>query len=89
MTGRSPTADQDRPRVLCVDDEPAILNLMSRLLERLDLLVTTASGPQPALELFDQGRFDLVITDIRMPGMDGHAFLSQIRARDPQVPVHL
>jgi response regulator RpfG family c-di-GMP phosphodiesterase len=76
-----------RLRVLCVDDEPDILKLMTRLLERLDLSVTTAAGPHRALDLFDRDRFDLVITDIRMPGMDGHAFLAQIRARDPQVPV--
>jgi putative nucleotidyltransferase with HDIG domain len=87
MTGRSRVSARDRLRVLCVDDEPVILSLMSRLLEGLDLSVTTASGPYPALELFDHGRFDLVITDIRMPGMDGHAFLAEIRARDPQVPV--
>jgi putative nucleotidyltransferase with HDIG domain len=79
--------DHDRVRVLCVDDEPDILKLMVRLLERLDLSVTTASGPDAALEVFDHDRFDLVITDIRMPGMDGHAFLAAIRERDPQVPV--
>jgi len=87
MTGRSRVSARERLRVLCVDDEPVILSLMTRLLEGLDLSVTTASGPHPALELFDHGRFDLVITDIRMPGMDGHAFLAEIRARDPQVPV--
>ena len=76
-----------RLQVLCVDDEPDILKLMTRLLERLELSVTTAAGPHRALDLFDQNRFDLVITDIRMPGMDGHAFLAQIRARDPQIPV--
>jgi putative two-component system response regulator len=84
---RSGIVDRDRVRVLCVDDEPDILKLMIRLLERLDLSVITASGPQAALELFDGGRFDLVITDVRMPGMDGHAFLAAIRERDPQVPV--
>jgi len=87
MTGRSRVPAQDRLRVLCVDDEPVILRLMSRLLEGLDLSATTASGPDRALDLFDHGRFDLVVTDIRMPGMDGHAFLAEIRARDPQVPV--
>jgi putative nucleotidyltransferase with HDIG domain len=87
MTGRSRVPARDRLRVLCVDDEPVILSLMTRLLAGLDLSVTTASGPRPALDLFDHGRFDLVITDIRMPGMDGHAFLAEIRARDPQVPV--
>jgi putative two-component system response regulator len=81
-------AASPRPRVLCVDDEPAILSLMTRLLERLELTVVTASEPQAALVLFDDdGPFDLVITDIRMPGMTGHAFLSRIRDRDAQVPV--
>ena len=75
------------PRVLCVDDEPALLRLATRLLERMGLDATTASGPVDALALFDAERFDLIITDIRMPGMDGHAFLEAIRARDPQVPV--
>jgi putative two-component system response regulator len=87
VNGRTAISERDRVRVLCVDDEPDILKLMTRLLERLDLSVTTASGPQPALDLFDHDRFDLVITDIRMPGMDGHAFLAEIRNRDPQVPV--
>lgn len=76
-----------RPRVLCVDDEPGLLRLVARLLERMDLDVSTAPTPIDALALFDAERFDLVVTDIRMPGMDGHAFLAEIRARDPQVPV--
>lgn len=75
------------PRVLCVDDEPVLLQLASRLLERMNLEVVTAPGPIAALELFDAERFDLVITDVQMPGMDGHAFLAAIRQRDPQVPV--
>jgi putative two-component system response regulator len=74
-------------RVLCVDDEPDILRLEARLLERMGLIVTTASGPAAALALFDPGRFDLILTDIRMPGMDGHEFIAAIRARDPQIPV--
>ena len=73
--------------VLCVDDEAVVLGLMTRLLERLGCDVTTAPGPIEALGLFDADRFDLVVTDIRMPGMDGHAFLAEIRARDPEIPV--
>ncbi len=76
-----------RVRVLCVDDEPIVLRLMSRLLARLGVEVTTATGPFEALEAFEPERFDLVVTDIRMPGMDGHAFLAEVRARDPEVPV--
>ncbi|MDQ3128597.1 MAG: response regulator [Chloroflexota bacterium] len=73
--------------VLCVDDEPTVLTLMARLLQKLGCDVTTASGPIEALERFDAERFDLVVTDIRMPGMDGHAFLTEIRTRDPEIPV--
>ena len=86
MSRRAP-ARLGRPRVLCVDDEPGLLRLIARLLERMDLDVSTAPTPADALALFDDGQFDLVVTDIRMPGMDGHAFLAEIRARDPQVPV--
>ncbi len=75
------------PHVLCVDDEPVLLGLVRRLLEKMNLTVTTASGPVEALGLFDAGQFDLVITDIRMPQVDGHAFLAQVRERDPEVPV--
>jgi putative two-component system response regulator len=75
------------PRVLCVDDEPDILRLTTRLLERMGLISWTAPDPVAALAMFDADRFDLIITDIRMPGMDGHAFLAAIRERDPQVPV--
>jgi response regulator RpfG family c-di-GMP phosphodiesterase len=74
-------------RVLCVDDEPIVLRLMTRLLGRLGVEVTTATGPLDALAVFEAERFDLIVTDIRMPGMDGHAFLAEIRARDPEVPV--
>jgi putative two-component system response regulator len=78
---------RDALKVLCVDDEPSTLSLMSRLLERMDFVVTVLDAPQKALDIFEPGRFDLIITDIRMPEMDGHAFLAAIRARDPQVPV--
>ncbi len=86
MSRRAPVRP-GRPRVLCVDDEPGLLRLVARLLERMNLDVSTAPTPADALALFDAEQFDLVVTDIRMPGMDGHAFLAEIRARDPQVPV--
>jgi len=82
------TVSSPRPRVLCVDDEPTLLALMARFLERLGLAAITTTDPQAALDVFDdEGHFDLVITDIRMPGMTGHAFLAHIRERDSQVPV--
>ena len=80
-------ATTERTRVLCVDDEPLVLKLMGRYLERMDAEATTAPGPLAALAAFRVERFDLVVTDIQMPGMDGHAFLKGIRALDPEVPV--
>lgn len=84
---RNPSGRPRRLRALCVDDEPAIVRLVGRLLERMGIDVSTATAPQDALAVFDADAFDLVITDIKMPGMDGHAFLEAIRDRDPQVPV--
>ena len=75
------------PRVLCVDDEAVVLSLMTRLLETFGATVTAVAGPHEALDGFAADRFDLIVTDIRMPRMDGHAFLEAIRARDPEVPV--
>lgn len=84
-TGWAPSGH--RPHVLCVDDEPVTLEVMTRILERIGLDVTTTTSALTALQLFDGGRFDLVLTDIRMPEMDGHAFLLAIREHDPQIPV--
>lgn len=86
LTRRRRTGEP-RVRVLCVDDETVVLGLMTRLLERLGCDVTAVAGPIEALAAFDADRFDLVVTDIRMPGMDGHAFLAEIRRRDPEIPV--
>jgi putative two-component system response regulator len=76
-----------RIRALCVDDEAVTLKLIVRLLEGLGIAATPATSPQDGLRLFDQDHFDLVLTDIRMPGMSGLVFLQEIRSRDPQVPV--
>ena len=84
--GGRPGADR-RMRALCVDDEAVTLKLIVRLLEDLGIAATPATSPLDGLRLFDQDHFDLVLTDIRMPGMSGLVFLQEIRARDPQVPI--
>jgi len=69
--------------VLLVDDDPGILQWFRRALERR-VTLTTACGPKEGLEVFDRdGPFAVVISDMRMPGMDGVEFLSAIRDRDP------
>lgn len=78
---------EPRPLVLCVDDEPVTLKLVERLLGRIGLDAEPVSGAAAALARFDERRPDLVITDIRMPGLDGLGLIHAIRERDVQVPI--
>ncbi len=72
-----------RPRILCVDDEPLVLaGLANTLRRRFD--VTTAVGGQEGLRaLGDQGPFSVVVSDFMMPGMNGAEFLSFARVASP------
>jgi CheY-like chemotaxis protein len=71
------------PRVLCVDDEPQVLSGLERNLRR-DCPIVTAVGGEAALELLRKDRdFAVIISDMRMPGMDGAAFLSAARLMVP------
>ena len=76
-----------RPRVLCVDDESVILQILRRLLEVQGFEPVTCGDPLLALTIFDEGSFDVVITDIHMPGMDGLAMMRSLRERQPELPV--
>jgi len=72
------------PRILCVDDEPAVLKVLSRALEH-DFEIVTANDPMKALVLLEHGMdFSVVISDMRMPQMDGAEFLSRVRRIAPQ-----
>jgi putative two-component system response regulator len=84
---RPPHSGNPRPRVLCVDDEPVILQILRRLLEVQGYEPVTCSDPIAAIALFDETAFDVVITDIHMPGMDGLALMKALRARKPELPV--
>ncbi len=76
--------NEERPRVLCVDDEPRVLEGLHLHLHRAYEVHTAANG----LEGLDaiqhsEAPFALVLSDMRMPGMGGAAFLSQVRQRTP------
>ncbi|SDT34861.1 HD domain-containing phosphohydrolase [Pseudomonas prosekii] len=73
-----PTTLTDRPTVLLVDDEESILNSLRRLLRGQPYEVLLASGGAQALEIMAQQRIDLVMTDARMPNMDGATLLAHI-----------
>jgi CheY-like chemotaxis protein len=69
--------------ILCVDDEPNILNALRRLFRREGHQVLTATGGQEGLELLRQKPVALIISDQRMPGMIGAEFLARSRALSP------
>jgi putative nucleotidyltransferase with HDIG domain len=72
-------------RILIVDDEQRVLDGLQRMLRpmRGAWEVTTACGGVPALAHLDQHRVDVVVSDMRMPGMDGAVLLNEVRTRQP------
>lgn len=70
-------------RLLCVDDEPNILSALRRLLRPHGYQVTVAGSGAEALGIMEDQVFDLVISDMRMPEMDGAQFLEQVKRRWP------
>ncbi len=84
---RPPRTGNPRPRVLCVDDEPVILQILRRLLEVQGFDPSTCTDPFQALAAFSEGAFDVVITDIHMPGMDGLTLMRALRQKQPELPV--
>jgi EAL domain-containing protein (putative c-di-GMP-specific phosphodiesterase class I) len=84
-----PAAQEGVTRVLVVDDEPAMLRALSRLLEEAGHRVLTASNGHDAVRTLTANEVDVVVSDVSMPGMNGIELLRAIRAHDPDVPVLL
>ena len=74
-------------RILTVDDEKNILRVVSTTLKNEQYDVTTAQSAEEAIERFGQGGFDLVITDLKLPGQSGLDLLSYVKAQEPDMPV--
>ena len=66
-------------RVLVIDDEKMIRDMLRQALSRINFTVETAENASGGIAKFESGAFDLVITDILMPGEDGHCVLHHIR----------
>ncbi|TVT85309.1 sigma-54 dependent transcriptional regulator [Pseudomonas sp. H3(2019)] len=73
--------------ILVVDDEPKLCDLLASALSQNDIQVFTASNGLHALKVLEQEDIDLVISDWRMPGMDGPQLLAEVKVRYPQLPV--
>jgi DNA-binding NtrC family response regulator len=78
-----------RARLLVADDEPPQREMLSRILERAGFDVETAADGNDALARLDGACFDLLLTDQRMPHLDGLALLAEAQRRAPRMPVVL
>lgn len=81
--------DEAEPRATCsilvVDDEEPVGHLLARLLRDLGHQTWVASGGEEALEILGREMFDMVLTDVKMPGMNGFELHQQIKQRDPDL----
>jgi DNA-binding NtrC family response regulator len=77
--------------ILIVDDDPALLEALPEALRlRVEgIEVDTCESASAALERIEHTDYDVIVTDIKMPGMDGLALLSTIKARRPAIPTLL
>jgi len=83
----SPGTNEQVISVLCVDDEPSLLTITRKILERSgNLVVTTATSAAEAIQLLSSGSYDAIVSDYMMPEMDGIAFLKHIRAAGDRTP---
>ncbi|MEK7329770.1 MAG: ATP-binding protein, partial [Candidatus Eisenbacteria bacterium] len=73
--------------VMVVDDEPAVLGLLVDILEALGHRAVGHGSGESALEDFQPGRFDLVLTDLGMPGINGWELSQSLRAKDDSVTI--
>jgi two-component system response regulator HydG len=76
-----------RGRVLVVDDEPDMVANCERILAAAGIRPISTTDPQAALEAIESERPDVVLTDLKMPGVDGMQLLERARAVDAGVPV--
>ncbi len=74
-------------KILLVDDEQDILRMLSKLLSQEQFHVRTAQGGDEAIELFESESFDAVVTDMRMPGMDGLGLIQRLKEIDKNIEV--
>jgi two-component system, OmpR family, response regulator len=76
-----------KAKILLVDDEVVFTTNMSKILSRRGYVVVAVNDGKSALEAIDEHEFDVVILDMKMPGMDGMTALREIKRRWPCVEV--
>ncbi len=86
---RPESASSSRARILAVDDQAVILDLLSAMCQTAGYSVRTTDTAQQGLELALSEPFDIILTDLAMPGMSGLEMAREIRKRKPNLPIVL
>lgn len=76
-----------KAKVLVVDDEVAFADNIAKLISKRGYEVTTVNNGQSAVEALDESDFDIIILDLKMPGLDGLSTLKLIKGKRPGVEV--
>jgi len=79
--------DQAKRRILFVDDEPMVLKGLQRALRKMrdEWEMTFTSSSTGALDILGSGSFDVIVSDLRMPDMDGVQLLAEVKSKHPEV----
>ena len=86
---RASTGASHRARLLLVDDDPGVRQTLARQLRHQGYYVDVAASGQEAVDYVDQTSYDVIVSDVRMPSMDGIELLQVVRQHDLRVPVVL
>lgn len=73
-----------KPRILFVDDERSILRSLERISTKLDAEIITATSGMRALEIINENPVDVIVSDMKMPHMDGNQLLEQVEKLTPE-----
>ena len=87
IPGDRPMGRAGRPRVLVVDDEASIRELLSKTLGLAEYEVDTAPDGRSAIERLRLGNYDLLIADLKMPGLDGLSLIREAKRLKSDLPV--
>ena len=87
MTTAETTTRAAKKRILVVDDEPLLVRILEHLLTKAGFAVVTALNGREALQRIQEQHFNLVLSDVMMPVVDGATFVTALQALPDQPPV--
>ncbi|MFH1942529.1 MAG: sigma-54 dependent transcriptional regulator [bacterium] len=77
----------DAKRILILDDEEMIRDLLRETFQKKDYIVDTSKNGKDALKMFNEERYDLLVTDIRLPDINGMEILSRVKKKQPELGI--